>query len=256
MSDRSRGDGWWQAADGKWYPPELLDAPRQQWPTTELTPVVRAAAETAVPPGTGAQVVVAVASILFFGVGAAGLVFASAIREADDGWFSDLTNELAGETMWASLSAFSILALIVAAVFVIVWAFKASKAMTARGPEGRTWAPGWAIGGWFVPLANLVIPRLVFGELEKMAAEPYRGAPLEKRWKGHRRFSTGDLWWFLWVAGNVISYLGTFASNPAVDAPGRYATFLTVGSMGGFVVAISGVVLILEIRAIVAASSQ
>lgn len=22
MSDRSQGDGWWQASDGKWYPPE------------------------------------------------------------------------------------------------------------------------------------------------------------------------------------------------------------------------------------------
>ena len=25
MSDQSRGPGWWQASDGKWYPPETLD---------------------------------------------------------------------------------------------------------------------------------------------------------------------------------------------------------------------------------------
>src|SRR5438477_7583604 len=27
MSDQSQGPGWWQASDGKWYPPEKAPAP-------------------------------------------------------------------------------------------------------------------------------------------------------------------------------------------------------------------------------------
>jgi hypothetical protein len=27
MSDTSQGPGWWQASDGKWYPPESASTP-------------------------------------------------------------------------------------------------------------------------------------------------------------------------------------------------------------------------------------
>lgn len=27
MSDTSQGEGWWQASDGKWYPPDLTKLP-------------------------------------------------------------------------------------------------------------------------------------------------------------------------------------------------------------------------------------
>ena len=255
MSDRSRGEGWWQAADGKWYPPELLDAPRQQWPTTELTPIVPPASGVDVGAGVAAQVSVAVASLLMFGVGASGIVFAGSVRSAGDGWV-DRAVPLDGEALWAALSVLSLLALLVAAPIVIVWLFRTSKAMTARGAEGRRWSPGWAIGSWFVPFANLILPRLVVAEIEKCVSEPYSGTPIGDRWATHQRFTMGDVWWFLWVAGNVVSYLGTVAGNPTVDTAGRYATYVTIGSMGSFVVAVAGVVLVLEIRAIVAAASR
>ncbi|HMQ25051.1 MAG TPA: DUF4190 domain-containing protein [Acidimicrobiales bacterium] len=35
MSDYSQGPGWWQASDGKWYPPQEAAAPAPQaWATT------------------------------------------------------------------------------------------------------------------------------------------------------------------------------------------------------------------------------
>jgi hypothetical protein len=38
MSDISQGDGWWQASDGKWYPPEQSPA---QSPSSQPTPAPR-----------------------------------------------------------------------------------------------------------------------------------------------------------------------------------------------------------------------
>lgn len=43
MSDFSRGEGWWQASDGKWYPPETAGpgyaAPTQEVPTAAVPPI-------------------------------------------------------------------------------------------------------------------------------------------------------------------------------------------------------------------------
>lgn len=38
MSDTSQGEGWWQATDGKWYPPEAATAPTTQQPSVEANP--------------------------------------------------------------------------------------------------------------------------------------------------------------------------------------------------------------------------
>ncbi len=255
MADRSRGEGWWQASDGKWYPPELLDAPRQQWPTTDLTPVVPAASTTAVSPGIGTQVSVGVSAVFSGATAVTGFMFASAVRRSGVGWDTD-ADAIAARDLWLNTSAMWFLTLIVAAVLVITWSYRVSKAMTARGAEGRKWAPGWAIGSWFVPFANLLIPRLVFAEMERCASEPYRGTPIEHRWVANHRFSIGDVWWFLWVTGNLVSYLATAAGNGVTAQPGSYATYLTIGSMGSLIGAGAGVALILEIRALVSAAAN
>ena len=45
MSDSTQGEGWWQASDGKWYPPE--QHPDFQGPATE--PISAAEPPTAPP---------------------------------------------------------------------------------------------------------------------------------------------------------------------------------------------------------------
>ncbi len=50
MSDTSQGPGWWQASDGKWYPPELY--PKDYAPTDE--PAADASADTSAEAGSTA----------------------------------------------------------------------------------------------------------------------------------------------------------------------------------------------------------
>ena len=50
MSDTSQGPGWWQAADGKWYPPEQRPDDRPPAPADAPSPASSAAAA---PPGAG-----------------------------------------------------------------------------------------------------------------------------------------------------------------------------------------------------------
>ncbi|MFZ4583757.1 MAG: DUF4328 domain-containing protein [Acidimicrobiia bacterium] len=67
---------------------------------------------------------------------------------------------------------------LVVGVGFVVWSYRAAR--MARALRFReSWAPGWAIGGWFIPLANFVIPYFVVRGL--FAPEDPR-RPLVGRW--------------------------------------------------------------------------
>src|SRR5262245_416394 len=53
----------------------------------------------------------------------------------------------------------------------IVWQWRIAKNVDDSSDVPTRFRPGWSIGGWFVPLANLVIPVLVMQDLWR-AAEP------------------------------------------------------------------------------------
>jgi hypothetical protein len=85
----------------------------------------------------------------------------------------------------------------------IVWCFRAAKnqELLARQPERL--GAGWAIAGWFIPLANLVIPVLVIQDLWRGSdARIERGDP---RWRIADRSWLVGWWWGLFVAALLTS---------------------------------------------------
>src|SRR3954464_9785700 len=75
MSDATQGPGWWQASDGKWYPPEqhpgqsnVPQAPVAGWGPTSSPPAGPKSHGVAIAVGVVAVVVaVAVVGVLFAG---------------------------------------------------------------------------------------------------------------------------------------------------------------------------------------------
>jgi hypothetical protein len=251
MADRSRGDGWWEASDGKWYPLELLDSPLPEWPAAVQVhePVTRL--ETAVPAALSlaAGTAVLVSATAHAGVALAGLNLVAAMSSnAGPSFVDDLPVNRTEYGIWAIATLFSLLALVVAAVLVMIWLFRFSTVLDARGASGRSWSSGWTIGGWFIPLANLVIPRLVIGELERIASVPYANEFVGESWKRYRRSSVGDLWWLMWVSGNVVATFGEFGRIFGPDDDGRFAALLAVTSIGYIMMAVGGVALFVLIR--------
>ena len=58
------------------------------------------------------------------------------------------------------------LALFVATATVfIIWQFRSAKNNEVLGRIHPRYTPGWSIGGWFIPFANLVIPVRIFQDL-------------------------------------------------------------------------------------------
>lgn len=126
--------------------------------------------------------------------------------------------------------AFSVLALLLALVFVvliIIWTNQAYKSAQSRGAEGRKWSSGWAVGGWFIPLANYVIPKLVINEIDRMS-QPELAEPIGTTWIGLKRTAVSDWWWVFQVVGLSIANIGdSMLGNASGDID-----FLLVTSFG------------------------
>jgi len=59
----------------------------------------------------------------------------------------------------------------VAMITFLVWIHRVFVAIRQSGGT-TSWSPGWAVGGWFVPLANAVIPWLTVREALKALGKP------------------------------------------------------------------------------------
>jgi hypothetical protein len=94
-----------------------------------------------------------------------------------------------------------VLELISLAIFVVlvVFLFRASKNTELWNTSTRTWTPGWAIAGWFIPLANFVIPFLVVRDIWRRTPEP-AGARGDARPVGNWILL---VWWVLFVVGAI-----------------------------------------------------
>lgn len=122
------------------------------------------------------------------------------------GFFAAFFGLFAGELLVGGIS--------LAQAFVTgTWLMRASRNVRGRGVAGMSWAPGWALGSWFIPYANFVIPLLVCRELWR-ASTP--GAATDPAWRNRPIPAWVGWWWGLWVGSPILGmgvvYAAMFSS--------------------------------------------
>lgn len=101
-------------------------------------------------------------------------------------------------------------------VLTIVWWYRAYRAVLGSEPVGNRWSPGWAVGGWFIPFVNLVIPKLVLDEIDRISQAVHAGTT---SWRTRARTSLTGWWWGLWVGGLILGLYGATLVAQQLDAP-------------------------------------
>ena len=152
----------------------------------------------------------------------------AALQDVNDG-------DDAVKAMSNIMSAFNI------AVFVlfIIFLFRAVKNAELWNTVKEKWTPGWAIGGWFIPLANFVIPFLV-------VLETWRRSDPEVVSGSRTRASVGLLWgwWLLFVVGYSATQFDPY-DNPTFDQIKVRDGF---GIAGSLLLATSAILMIVLVR--------
>ena len=140
-----------------------------------------------------------------------------------------------------SISSLSGLLIIPIAVLTMIVMYKMANNLKALGRTGATWAPGWAIGGWFVPPCVLyVVPWLMFKELWK-GSDPDL-APGDPNWKQGPVAPIVTIWWVMYgllplasifTVGSMFSQLskGDDSNEVLAKQLSDYATISTVLSV-------------------------
>ncbi|MFC5909769.1 DUF4328 domain-containing protein [Streptacidiphilus monticola] len=135
----------------------------------------------------------------------------------------------------------------------IVWAFKSAKLSQILAPGRQPLAPGWAIGGWFIPLGNLVLPRLVLGGIWRAALPLQPEPPLRKP-----PTLLVTFWWLAFVGSELIDAAGTMLGavwaglDHATLTDSQQTAVLVVSTVGNLIRLVAAVLAVLMIRRITA----
>jgi hypothetical protein len=87
--------------------------------------------------------------------------------------------------------AFTILFFLPTGIAWLLWQYRAHANLRALGVANLRFTPGWTVGWWFIPFANIVMPYLTVRELWK-ASDPNAGAV---DWKVRGGAILVALWW-------------------------------------------------------------
>ncbi|MER5631701.1 DUF4328 domain-containing protein [Streptomyces nitrosporeus] len=127
-----------------------------------------------------------------------------------EGSFVVLDGLRTAENLDTVATSLQILTNLATAVVFLVWFHRVRRNAEVFDAGAQPMKPGWAIGAWFVPIANLWLPRRVAGGIWEASVLP-GGGP------GRRADSplVLNLWWGVWIFDLVF---GRFASRQYTDA--------------------------------------
>lgn len=164
---------------------------------------------------------------------------ASSLTSATDVWW-------AIDDYYAAFGLFAF-ALLATAVVFIIWLWRTHTQASALAPtrEAR-YGRGWAIGAWFVPFANLVIPKQVVDDVWRRA-DP--AAP--SGWHTRRQPAPAlfHWWWGLYVGAGLLAQIGG-AMEPTGATPSGAGSFFAVNGLSDVLLAVSAALAVFVVRAI------
>jgi hypothetical protein len=126
----------------------------------------------------------------------------------------------------------------------LVWQFRSQTNLREAGVRDLRFTPGWAVGWWLIPIANLWKPFQATRELHKASA---RG---ERWWEAPTPALFG-WWWAGWIAFNVLDGVasGFFAGDDV--SVGSYIAGDRFSIAGDLLSAATAVLAILVVREVI-----
>ncbi|MDN3285079.1 DUF4328 domain-containing protein [Streptomyces thermocarboxydus] len=151
---------------------------------------------------------------------------------------------------WAvvATSGMYMLGMLGTATLFVIWFHRVRHNAEVFAPDVQRRTPGWAIGGWFIPFANLVIPHGIAKDvLRASQPDPYAS---EVRHQGLL-----NAWWGMWIVSNLFGRLTTDRYGEASDPQAIHdaAGWLMAGSVLDIV---SAVLALLFVRRLTAAQND
>ena len=115
----------------------------------------------------------------------------------------------------ASIDVAQVVTFLVCGFFCLKWIYRASRNAHALA-EGLRTSPGWSVGWFFVPIANLWKPFQGLREAWQVSADP-------KAWQAQPTPELFRWWWGLWRASGILGNVAARVQSGATSVGGEMA---------------------------------
>jgi hypothetical protein len=114
-------------------------------------------------------------------------------------------------------------------VVFLVWIYKAYKNLEPLQASGLSHSPGWAVGWWFIPFANLVKPYQVMKEIW-VESDPEYESELAFLPTTLSAPAIMGLWWATFLAGNILGRIAERMVPIDGAVPSTYFYFFIISN--------------------------
>jgi Domain of unknown function (DUF4328) len=246
VSEVQQGPGWWRASDGKWYPPQAPVEPLPPPPPYAYAPPPRRSVSSGLG-GTVQGFSWAVAALALIS-GLLALVSLTAFNtywdtpinsRAEDRAYDDWVSIDDG---FAAFAGFALLVGFVLWILLTIWMNSAHKTTQQLWHGDRKWSSGWTVGGWFIPVAGAIIPKLVISEIERIALAPRAGGFVaDPSWTARSTLLVGKIWWVGFVLGTIVNGVGNTIGTDLDSSSGDVQASYILNAIGFACIGVSGV---------------
>jgi hypothetical protein len=121
------------------------------------------------------------------------------LERARNGEFVTYDEALASDRRVQAVAVGALFLAIVTMIVWLVWQHRGQRNLVGMGVRGLRFTPGWAVGWWFVPIANVWKPFQTVRELWRGS----RPDAVDSSWPGERTWSTIGWWWALFLLSSI-----------------------------------------------------
>jgi hypothetical protein len=152
------------------------------------------------------------------GVGALSLIVSASLvgtlRDKDDPTAVYEFGESLTEALYVLVNLLRVVLIVMTAVVFLMWLHRAYRNLPALGARNLDTTPGWAVGYFFIPFANLVKPFQVVREVWR------KSEATEDSSEGFISYQTGTpalvgWWWAFWIIANIAGRVSSRVSGEA-----------------------------------------
>ncbi|WP_307661551.1 DUF4328 domain-containing protein [Streptomyces sp. V1I1] len=128
----------------------------------------------------------------------------------------------------------------VTAILFIAWFRRVRFNAGVFAPDLQQRGPGWAVGGWFIPIGNLFIPRGIAANIWAASRQdPYATRKQEPH-------TVINIWWIAWLAANLLPQVASsqYDSSRTPDAYKAAGTAFIVADLVDIVAALLAILVV------------
>lgn len=109
----------------------------------------------------------------------------------------------ANDTRQAAIGITYLVLFVITAILFCMWIHRAYRNLPSLGVSGLKYSPGWAVGGFFVPILNLFRPFQITREIWK-ASDPATDINDSLAWQSATTSPIIAFWWVLWIVSGLL----------------------------------------------------